>query len=393
MQFATVGLSNFISQNEEAILAECEAFARTLLPGAADMDQEALRDHLAHILTAVAADMKRPQTADEQSEKSKGRAPSERNAPDTAAETHGGLRAASRFNVSQTAAEFRALRASVLRLWLATSPSLGPPEVDEITRFNEAMDQALAESLASFAEAAARDRNLFLGVLSHELRTPLGTIVGSAYTLLRAAEQGRTFPEAASRALSAGKRIQSILDDLLDYVRSGLNGGMRVTPIPLRMDDLCERLLGELDVGFPGRRVELEVEGDMAGVWDEQRIGQAISNIVSNAIKYGSPEVPVRVHLDGSGDDEVNVAVHNAGPQIPAEIQESFFQPLVRGAGPDQSGVSLGLGLYIVRQIAEAHDGTVEATSSAHNGTVFRIRLPRQSDAAHPSAFGSLGAS
>jgi signal transduction histidine kinase len=384
-----MGLSEFIVANQEAIVAECEAFARTLLPAAAALDRETLRDHAAQILSAIAADMKQPQTPLQQAEKSKGRALHTPGAPATAAEMHGALRAEVGFDVNQTAAEYRALRAAVMRLWLRSSPLLGSAEVDEIVRFNEAMDQALAESILEFAKVAAHLRNLFLGVLSHELRTPLGTIVASARTQVKAAEQGRMIPEAADRVLRASKRMESLLNDLLDYVRSGAGGGLRVTPKEVRLDELCARLVHELESSHPGRSIELVCEGDTGGKWDEERIAQAVFNLLSNALKYGATDKPIRLAVDGRRDHEVRISVHNFGPEIPAEMLQTLFEPLVRGTGEDKSGVSLGLGLYIVRAIAMAHGGTAEV-ESRNDGVEFVLRLPRRSEEFDPSALGNL---
>ena len=383
-----IGLSDFIAANNALIVDECEAFARTLGPAADDMDREALRDHIGMILVAVAADMKQPQTEWERSEKSKGHAPDAADTTDAAAETHGALRAASGFDISQTAAEYRALRASVIRLWLRTSPTLGPQQVEELTRFNEAMDQALAETLLQFATAAAASRNLFLGVLSHELRTPLGTIVGSAETLLHVANQHPQLRDASNRILRGGRRIQSILDDLLDYVHSGSEGGIRVNPADVAMDDLCTRIARDVEAAFPSSRIELAQQGDMQGCWDEQRVAQALSNLMSNAIKYGAADAPVRVTLAGSAA-EVVVAVHNEGAEIPTEKLESLFQPLVRGDVGDPTGTSLGLGLFIVREIASAHGGTVDVVSS-DEGTTFSFRLPRGSQDTRATAIGRM---
>lgn len=378
-------LSDFIAANNALIVDECEAFARTLGPAAEDMDREALRDHIDQILVAIAADMKVPQTEWQRSEKSKGHSPVTKGASDPAAETHGALRAASGFDISQTAAEYRALRASVIRLWLRTSPTLGPSQVEELTRFNEAMDQALAETLLQFGTAAAEGRNLFLGVLSHELRTPLGTIVGSAETLLHVANQHPRLRDASNRILRGGRRIQSILDDLLDYVHSGTEGGIRVNPADVWMDDLCTRIAREVEAAFPGSRIELTQEGDMKGCWDEQRVAQALSNLMSNAIKYGAADAPVRVTLAGDASAEVVVAVHNQGAEIAPETLESLFQPLVRGEAGDPTGTSLGLGLFIVREIASAHGGTVQVASS-DQGTIFSFQLPRSANTTRASA-------
>lgn len=385
-----MGLAEFIRDNNKRIVDECEKFARSLGPAAEDMDRDALRDHLDKILSAIAADMQRPQTERERAEKSKGHAPRRASPDESAAETHGGLREASGFSVEQAAAEYRALRAVVIRLWLDTSPALGPPQVEELTRFNEAMDEALADTLMEFAAASARTRDIFLGVLSHELRTPLATIVGSAQGLLHLADQHPAVRDASGRILRGGKRIQSILDDLLDFVRSGVNEGMRVSPTGTRLDLLCDRLAREVEAAFPARTIVVDAEGDLAGTWDEQRLAQALSNLMSNAIKYGQADAPVYVRLRGGASDEVVIEVTNRGPEIPADTLASLFQPLVRGTGPDATGFSLGLGLFIVRQIVVAHGGNVEVFTSSEAGTTFRILLPRDARSARQPAFGRL---
>src|SRR5690606_3910935 len=150
-QGAIVRLAEFILRNMHAIVAEWESFASTLLPAAADMTSLALRDHAQQILEAVAKDLETPQTRRAQAEKSKGRAPTVPGAPETAAQTHAVLRARSGFDINQLVAEYRALRASVLRLWLDASSREGP-SVDEVIRFNEAIDQAIVESVGYFHE-------------------------------------------------------------------------------------------------------------------------------------------------------------------------------------------------------------------------------------------------
>jgi signal transduction histidine kinase len=385
-----MGLSDFITLHQETILADCEAFAQTLLPAAAKMDQAALRDHAAQVLAAIALDMKQPQTRREARSKSHGQGPRLDGDELTAAEIHGGLRASAGFDVNQTTAEYRALRASVIRLWFESEPRLGREEVFELVRFNEAMDQALAESILQFAAEAAHMRNLFLGVLSHELRTPLATIVASAHSLVLASRLQKHLPSAAERVLRGGKRIESLLNDLLDYVRSGIGEGMRVAPTAVDLGQVCDRVVAELQAVHPQTEIRVERRGELAGVCDEQRIAQAVSNLVSNATKYGSSGAPVHVELSGEADDEITISVKNAGPVISKETRDSLFEPLVRGVSSDGTGVNLGLGLYIVREIAQAHGGCVSVDSSAENGTVFEIRLPRHADAREASAFQGL---
>jgi signal transduction histidine kinase len=385
-----MALADFITLDADRIMSEFEAFALQQLPAAADMDGTALRDHARQILAAIALDMQQPQTKGQQREKSLGHTPQADSFDSSAAESHGELRAAAGFDVNQTAAEYRALRASVIRLWMETAPTLGRAEVIELTRFNEAMDEALAASLLQFAAEAARMRNLFLGVLSHELRTPLSTIMASGQSLQIAAEAGKTLPQAVERSLRGARRIQSLLDDLLDYVRSGLGEGMRVTPASIDMGRACARIVAELRASHPGRAIEVETVGDLACVCDEQRMAQAISNLLGNALRHGTPDTPVVARVDGSAPDEIAVSVHNGGPPIPRATRESMFEPLVRGAEANHAGYNLGLGLYIVREIARAHGGQATVESSAESGTVFTIRIPRDASSAADSAFAGL---
>lgn len=385
-----MGLSKFITECTDAIMDEFEAFAREQLPAAANMDLAALRDHAQQVLTAIALDMGTPQTMREQRAKSMGHAPAKEGAAETAAETHGYQRAAAGFNVKQTAAEYRALRASVLRLWFKTGPELGRDQVFEVVRFNEAMDEALAESILFFSDEAARMRNLFLGVLSHELRTPLSTIKASGESLIVGARLKREMPGVAERVLRASGRIESLLDDLLDYVRSGLGEGMRVAPTELDMRVVCERIVSELRANHPARTIELSCDGDLHCVCDEQRIGQAISNLIGNAITYSGGDDAVEVRASGSDAGEVVLTVRNFGRPIPKETCESLFEPLVRGVGHAGGGYNLGLGLYIVREIVQAHGGTASAASSESAGTVFTLRLPRDAGAVSTAAFQGI---
>jgi len=385
-----MGLSDFITLESEKIMAEFEAFAMQQLPAAADMDVAALRDHARQVLAAVALDMLQPQTKREEREKSLGHATKADGAGVHAAEIHGAMRAASGFDVNQTAAEYRALRASVIRLWMESGPKLGRDEVFELVRFNEAMDEALAASILHFASEAARMRNLFLGVLSHELRTPLSTIMTSGHSLVLAAQQNKPLPAAAERVLRGSRRIQSLLDDLLDYVRSGLGEGMRVSPKDVDMGQVCGKIVAELRANNPGRVIELETLGDPKCVCDEERIAQAISNLVGNALKYGPADAPVKARIDGSAIDQISVSVQNGGPPIPEATRESLFEPLVRGANTEREGYNLGLGLYIVREIALAHGGSASVESDAQAGTVFTVRLPRTASDAASAAFPGL---
>ena len=369
-------LAEFIRSEMETILAEWEAFAATLLPAAANMSALALRDHAPHILEAVALDISTPQTADQQSEKSMGRAPQPLNAAATAAQTHAMLRARSGFDINQLAAEYRAMRASVLRLWTAKCPPTGiHPE--DVTRFNEAIDQALMESIRFFSDQVDRSRNLLLGMLSHDMRSPLNAVVMTAHYLAEL-NAGAEVSEAASTIINSGAAMKALLDDLLDFNRSKLGLGINVQPTDT---DLARLFTAEVDLqrhAHPGRRIELHTEGNLAGRWDGARIQQVLRNLLSNAMQHGGDAGPVIVTLTGK-DAGVHFEVRNEGPAIELSSYEEIFDPLRRGPtkdGDNPYSASLGLGLYIVREVVKAHGGQIEVRSIPGE-TVFAVELPR----------------
>jgi signal transduction histidine kinase len=369
-------LADFIARNTEPILAQWEAFAATLLPAAGSMESLALRDHAQQILEAIGRDLRISQTREAQREKSLGRAPTLIDTTETAAQTHAVLRARGGFNINQLAAEYRALRASVLRLWMDECEPEAP-HLDDIIRFNEAIDQALAESLAFFSTQVEQARNLLLGMLGHDMRSPLQTIQVTA-SYLSALNAGERVSEAAARLVRSGARMQGLLDDLCDFNRTRLGLGINVKPSRVDLADVFTDELDQLRAIHPDRQIELEVHGDAQGVWDGPRLQQLLGNLVLNAIRYGAPKAPVRVVVTGQ-DAEVRVEVRNSGPAIERQLLERMFDPLQRGPARESSHEgegSLGLGLYIASEIAKAHHGAIEARSD-EGETAFAVRLPR----------------
>ena len=369
-------LADFILRDMEPILAAWEAFASVQLPAAKHMKSLALRDHARQILEAVAKDLSTSQSREAQTAKSLGQAPLLIGAPETAAQTHALLRAQSGFDINQLAAEYRALRASVLRLWGDDSQ----PEsthLDDIIRFNEAIDQALAESIAFFSAQVDQARNLFLGMLGHDMRNPLQTIQITA-SYLAALNAGAKVSEAAGRLINSGRHMQALLDDLLDFNRTTLGLGINITPRDVDLSQLFASELDQLRAANPGRRIDLEVHGNTFGSWDSLRLQQLLGNLVRNAIKYGAPGAPVDVGLNGGAEDVV-LEVRNSGPVIEPSDLDQIFDPLKRGSDNENkydADGSLGLGLYIAREIAKSHGGSIEARSD-ETETVFAVRLPR----------------
>jgi signal transduction histidine kinase len=373
----TMRLSQFISAEMEAILAEWESFAATLLPAAHGMSSRELRDHAGEILQAVAKDLLTPQTSQAQLDKSRGLSPASERTPETAAQTHAVLRARRGFDFNQLCAEYRALRAVVLRLWLDGGEKTEPPDLHDVIRFNEAIDQALTESISLFSSQVDRSRNLLLGMLGHDMRSPLQTIQMTALHLAKL-NDGQNVGAAAARLIRSGARMQGLLDDMLDFSRTKLGLGIRVAPASADVAALVADELDQLRVAHGTHSIELDVTGDTGVPCDGRRIQQMLGNLVGNAIKYGEPTAAVQVVITG-GDREISIEVRNRGPAIPASVLCRVFEPLERGPGAQTragSQDSLGLGLYISREIARAHGGEVDARSDEAE-TVFTVRLPR----------------
>ncbi len=368
-------LADFIESNVPGIVEQWEAFAASLLPAAGTMQPLELRDHIDQILQACVLDLRTPQTPEEQAAKSKGLAPAPLGAPETAAQTHAVLRAKHGFDIRQLAAEYRALRASVLRLWLeACTPQ--PSALEDVIRFSEAIDQALAESIVMFTKEVERSRNLLLGMLGHDMRTPLQTIQLTAHALA-ALNAGASVSVSAERLIASGAQIQSLLDDLVDFSRTQLGIGINVVREPMNLEALCVDELKQTRAAHPGRSVELTVSGDSNGSWDARRLRQLISNLVVNALKYGAPKGVVRVEVVGGAND-VTIMVRNKGSLPETAASHDLFQPLMRGSTDSKASTdsSLGLGLYIVQEIARAHGGLVDARAG-DGETVFTVSLPR----------------
>jgi signal transduction histidine kinase len=376
-------LADFIRSDMEAIISGWEAFAATCLPAGARMGSSALRDHAREILEAVAKDLKTFQSSADQAEKSMGRGQRLMDTPHTAAQTHATLRARSGFDINQLAAEYRALRASVLRQWMnACLPE--EPHVEDIIRFNEAIDQALAESISIFSAEVEQSRNLLLGMLGHDMRSPL-QIMLLAGRQLAASNAEPEMSEAASLLIKSGDRMKFLLDDLTDFNRIKLGMAIDVCRSDVDLAALFGDQLQRLRAIHPGRTLELKVVGDSRAAIDAERMQRLLENLVVNAMKYGRRDTPVVVFVEGD-DADVRFEVRNAGDPIEPYLLHQIFDPLRRG--PEYEATygadgSLGLGLYIAREIAKAHGGEIEARSE-NDETVFAVRFPRTLIASAP---------
>ena len=318
-----VRLSEFIRKNSEQISAEWQAFALTCSPAADTMTELALRDHIVEMLDAIATDLDTVQSAADQDQKAKGKAP-RRSTEDTAAEIHAGLREVHGFTMDQLLSEYRALRASVLRLWIEAFPSPDRTNLVDIMRFNEAIDQATAEATARFTRELRHSRDLFLAMLGHDLRNPLNAIALSAQSLLRPGSRDPALVESAATRISiSAKRMSALVIDLLNLTRTRLGSSIPIVLAPTNLRDVCESVIEEVSAAHPGKHLEVAYEGDLAGNWDSVKLGQVVSNLVANAIEHGAQREPVVLTVRGE-DDRMSVAVHNEGAPITATTLENI---------------------------------------------------------------------
>ncbi len=375
-------LADFIVANVEPILAEWEVFARRIWPGPAT-DPATLRDHAEDILRATAQDMVSDQTARQQSDKSKGDgdAGAESVRVDKASTLHGAGRVRSGFDLLALVSEYRALRASVIRLWRDSRPNPDADDLVDLTRFNECIDQSLAEAARAYTEAIDRSRQLFLGILGHDLRGPLNAIVVSATMLSETVHLDVESSRLATVVSSSANAMARMIGDLLVFTEAGLGGTMPLSPAPTDLETLCREVVQETRAAYPAGDVRFQAHGDLTGEWDADRLRQVISNLLENAVHHGSGTGPVEISASAEVD-EVRLAVRNGGPPIAPDALPTIFDPLVRGSSPhvqkQRRPGSIGLGLYIARGVAVAHGGDLEVTSSWAAGTVFTVRLPRR---------------
>jgi PAS domain S-box-containing protein len=220
-------------------------------------------------------------------------------------------------------------------------------------------------------------REQVMGILGHDLRNPLAAVRALATLLLR--REG--MPEGARRSIAeiarAGERMLEMIGTLLDFTSCRFQGGLPMAPVPTDLHEVCRRAVAELQAAEPGRAIELSLAGDGRGTWDPARMAQVVSNLVANALEHGARDGAVRVSVSGCEVDVV-LRVENQGPAIPAEQLATLFEPFHGASIPRGSSRprGLGLGLFIVRQVVSAHEGTIDVDSTA-GATTFTVHLPR----------------
>lgn len=228
----------------------------------------------------------------------------------------------------------------------------------------------------SFAELqrTVRFNELFTGMLGHDLRNPLNAMVMAAQAVMLRPEAEKLV-RPLSRILNSGDRMARMIDQLLDFTRVRVGGGIGIEPSRIDLFPVIRHVVDELDDANPDWQIRVERNGDTRGCWDADRLAQVFSNLVGNAIQHGDIEHGVDVVVDGTGAELVQIEVRNIGV-IPAEELEIVFDAMVEGRRRDRAR-GLGLGLYISREIVRAHGGRIQVRSTAAEGTAFSVWLPR----------------
>jgi signal transduction histidine kinase len=266
------------------------------------------------------------------------------------------------------------LLATIVGFWSRTAEARRRSAESDAARLR-AENEALAER-----QRTAQFQERFIAVLGHDLRNPLSSIVMGLRVLQTAPAPKQA--DVVERLGRSASRMSRMIDQLLDLARSRLGGGIPLRPVPTNLGKIVTDVASEARTTHPDRPVVVELAGDLDGEWDPDRLAQVVANLLDNALRHGMADGAVCVTVDGNAD-AVAMAVHNDGPAVPDRLACVLFDPFRRGEydRPTSRGSGLGLGLYIVREIASAHGGTVDLVSNATDGTTFTLKLPRGSSA------------
>lgn len=365
-------LPDFVDSHVDDILEDWAEFAKHQLPGTASRDLSRLRETAETLLHAIVDDV-RLQLAETRS------ADTEIDAEPrvaTPARHHSAARLSDGFSLEQVVLEYRTLRTSVGHRYAVTVGS-SDATLRELIAFCDAIDHSLTEAVRSFNDGLQRARDLFVGMLGHDLRDPLYAIANAAQ-LQVVSRDSATIYRSAERILASSQRMSSMITDILDFARTRLGERLPIVRELVDLATCCRYIAEELELSNRPRRIELSCRDGLIGFWDSDRIKQLLANLISNALEHGDSRYPVVVMANARGDDAL-ISVHNMGNAIPPDRHRAIFDPLMRGNEPEPRvpRKGMGLGLYIVQEIALAHGGDVSVTSSPEEGTTFFVRLPR----------------
>lgn len=370
-------LSHFIRNHKEEISNEWVKYAKDNISCVNELQLEEVQDHIIQMLDRISKSMGTTETDAQQEEKSKGNKKMQ-TSESLAANLHGEQRADNGFKVKEVCSEFRALRASILRLWEEERKTVKlETDFQELIRFNEVIDELLLISLESYENKIEESKDWFVGILGHDLRNPLFAISG-AHSILKVSENLSEKEKSVVGYLgSSVKRMKELTDNLLELKNMRLGTGMTINKKPVDLSKQSEIIVQEMQLGYPKVEFIIDSPGPIEGEWDSVRLNQLLTNLITNALRHGKPGGPVIVSISAEGN-EAFLKVHNEGPPIPEKIRDMVStDTFTKTNGDPTKKDSYGLGLYIVKQIVNGHQGQLKIKSNEESGTTFKIILPR----------------
>ena len=215
-----------------------------------------------------------------------------------------------------------------------------------------------------------------IGIVSHDLRNPISAMVMAGMLLQERLPPGSPTVDIAERVVNSGQRAMRLIRDLLDFTQVRSSHGLPIERRSSNLHQICKQVVDETALANPDRTIVHEASGEGNGSWDPDRLAQVVGNLTRNALSYSPAQSTVRVRSFGYGPT-VSLEVHNEGEPIPEDVVPTLFRPFKRSSRRFDSDRSIGLGLFIVREVVTSHRGTVNVKSTATNGTTFQVELPR----------------
>jgi signal transduction histidine kinase len=386
-------LSTFIVAHLEPIVEEWQALVKASIAPVDRSEAAEFRECLRSVLLTIAKELSLERTRDDPDA---GTDSAKVDADDCPFAKHGAIRQRYGTAMAQLVNEFGSLRAIVLTRWYFLGARMASEWVlGQGIRFNQSVDKALLGSVNGFTGAMTAARDAYLFALAQDLRVPLSAVHVAATALARPDFGPETRQNAARRMRRALIQVDGSISDLQEYTRNRAAPGIPIDRLACDLQAVCDETVAIVQSGHPGRAIELTASGNLVAHADALRLQQALFNLVRNAIKFGDPDTPVKVTAAGE-QTSVSLSVWNAGRAIPEAALDAIFEPWVRVPDessdvPERSSTSLGLGLFIAREIVTAHGGTIAVTSTATAGTRFTIRLPRIHMASQPGSIALTG--
>jgi signal transduction histidine kinase len=363
-------LADFLRTQRDAIV-ETWLDAVASLPSATRLGRAVVRNSMPHMIDEVARTLG--------SEVSLGAA------VDSVAIAHAKQRFAHGYDLREVITEYQLLRRAIVERYASEARDLEQDvrsHVFAVAQLDAILDAAVADAIDGFIVERDRARDLFLSILGHDLRGPLQALLVGCDSMVERSESlgPELVRKMGVRMGASGRRMAMMIHDLLDFTRAHMGGGIPIALGPVDLHDVIDDVVEELSIAHPNRVIEVRTSDDgggLRGEWDRERVAQALANLVGNAIQHGRDPIVV----EGRGRASSIGLEVSSGGAIDADLVGQIFRPFSRvrevSAGGSAKG-GLGLGLYIVAEIARAHGGRVEAAVVDGDRSRFAICLPRQ---------------